>query len=96
MEDIIMHSLKQTSSKSLHDLLKTNSSIVTTKPSQILTGMLFRSIDGKLMLTSNNGYTIELPADTIEKFQVVDTSGVYPIVELRVEVSGKFYFLNPG
>ena len=93
-----MPNYKDSSTQNLHTLIKFSQPVDEMAKQEIkkVVGMIFRTANGNFILTGNNGLKIELPADTIEKIHVVDTSGAYPIIELTIQVSEKFHFINPG
>jgi len=93
-----MPNYKDSSTQELHTLINFSQPVDETakQENKKVIGMIFRTANGNFILTGNDGLKIELPADTIEKFHVVDTSGAYPIIELTIQVSEKFHFINPG
>ncbi len=78
-------------SKEFQAFLKGSPSVDDAARAQttIVTGMVFRSGDGKFALTGSDGQTLELPADAVEKFRVIDASGAHPVAELHIH-SDKF------
>jgi len=56
----------------------------TSSATTQLTGMVFRSEEGRFAITTGEGQTYELDATAVQRFKVLDTQGLSPVVTLQI------------